>query len=54
MVPYIKKTVKRIRSKYEPISDKLQYLSEYKKNKYSKLLANIIIHLSMLSRIIEN
>ena len=58
VMPYFKDPVARTRSNYEtlmdPLSDKIQYLSEDKRKKYSKLMMNIIAHLSTLSRMIEN
>jgi hypothetical protein len=57
ILPYFKNPFDRTRSKYEaimdPLSDKIQYLSEDKREKYTKLMLNIIAHLSALSRIIE-
>ncbi len=56
-IPYFKDPVARIRSKYEtlmdPLSDKIEYLPEDKRKKYSKFMINIIAHLSALSRTIE-
>ena len=56
-IPYFKDPVARTRSKYEtlmdPLSDKIQYLPEDKRKKYTKFMINIIAHLSALSRIIE-
>ena len=57
IIPYFKVPVARTRSKYEtlmdPLSDKIQHLTEEKKKKYSKLMINIIAHLSVLSRMVE-
>ena len=57
-IPYFKDPVARTRSKYEtlmdPLSDKIQYLPEDKRKKYTKFMINIIAHLSALSRIIES
>ena len=55
VIPYFKNPFVYTRSKYEtlmdPLSDKMQYLPESKKIKY---MTNIIAHLSVLSRIVEN
>ena len=57
IIPYFKIPFERTRLKYEtlmnPLSDKIQHLSEDKREKYTKLMLNIIAHLSALSRIIE-
>ena len=57
VMPYFKDPVARTRSNYEtlmdPLSDKIQHLPEDKKKKYSKLMINIIAHLSVLSRMVE-
>jgi len=57
MIPYFKDPIARLRSKYEtlmdPLSDKIQYLSEDKRKKYTKFMLNVIAHLSALSRIVE-
>ncbi len=37
----------------DPLSDKIQYLPEDKRKKYSKFMLNIIAHLSAISRIVE-
>lgn len=37
----------------DPLSDKIQHLSESKRIKYTKFMVNIIAHLSALLRIIE-
>lgn len=57
-IPYYKCPFDRTRSKYEilimdPLSEKIQYLPEDKRNKYTKFIVNIIAHLSALSRIVE-
>ena len=56
LIPYFKDPVARTRSKYEtlmdPLSDKIQYLSEDKRKKYTKFMLNIIAHFSVLSKII--
>lgn len=38
----------------DPMPVGIQYFSEYKRVKYRKLLLNIIVYLSVLSRTIEN
>ena len=57
IIPYFKNTFDYTRSKYEtlmdPLSDKIQYLPEDKRKKYTKFIINIIAHLSVLSRIVE-
>jgi len=57
IIPYFKNTFDYTRSKYEtlmdPLSDKIQYLPEDKRKKYTKFMINIIAHLSVLSRIVE-
>ena len=57
IIPYFKEPIARTRSNYEtlmdPLSDKIQHLSEDKRIKYTKFMVNIIAHLSALSRIIE-
>ena len=57
IIPYFKNAFDYTRSKYEtlmdPLSDKIQYLPEDKKKKYTKFMVNIIAHLSVLSRIVE-
>ena len=57
IIPYFKVPFDRTRSNYEtlmdPLSDKIQHLSEDKRIKYTKFMVNIIAHLSALSRIIE-
>jgi len=57
IIPYFKNTFDYTRSKYEtlmdPLSDKIQYLPEDKRKKYTKFMVNIIAHLSVLSRIVE-
>ncbi len=54
---YFKDPIDRLRSKYEtlmdPFSDKIQYLPEGKRKKYSKFMVNIIAHSNALSRVIE-
>ena len=56
-IPYFKNPVARTRSKYEtlmdPLSEKIQYVPEDKRKKYTKFMINIIAHLSALSRNIE-
>ena len=37
----------------DPLYDKIQHLRGSKRKKYSKLMINIIAHLSVLSRMIE-
>ena len=37
----------------DPLSDKIKYLPESKRLKYTKFMINIIAHLSTLSRIVE-
>ena len=57
IIPYFKVPFDRTRSNYEtlmdPLSDKIQHLPEDKKKKYTKLMINIIAHLSVLSRMVE-
>jgi len=57
LIPYFKDPIARTRSKYETLmdslSDKIEYLPEDKRKKYTKFMLNIIAHLSALSRIIE-
>ncbi len=36
------------------LSDKIQHLPKHKRVKYTKFMINIIAHLSVLSRIVEN
>ncbi len=58
IIAYFKIPFDRLRSKYEvlmdPLSDQIRYLPEPKRIKYTKLMVNIVTHLSVLSRIIEN
>mgnify|MGYP000870912118 CR=1 FL=1 len=57
ILPYFRNPVVHTRSKYEtlmdPLSDKIKYLPESKRLKYTKFMMNIIAHLSVLSRIVE-
>ena len=57
ILPYFKNPIDRTRSKYEalmdPLSDKIKYLPESKRLKYTKFMINIIAHLSAFSRIVE-
>jgi len=56
ILPYFKDPVAYMASKYETLmddlSDKIQYLSEDKRKKYTKFMLNIIAHFSVLSKII--
>lgn len=57
IIPYLKNLVERTRTNYEiltdPLLDKIQYLPEYKRIKYNKLMVNIIAHLDVLSRVVK-
>jgi len=57
-IPYFKDPVARTRSKYvtlmDPLSEKIQYLPEDRRKKYTKFMINIIADFSALSRIIES
>ncbi len=57
VILYFKDPVARTRSKHEtlmdPLSDKIQYLPEDKRKKYTKFMINVIAHLSALLRISE-
>ena len=52
IIPYFKNTFDYTRSKYEtlmdPLSDKIQYLPEDKRKKYTKFMINIIAHFECL------
>jgi len=56
ILPYFKDPVTYTASKYEALmddlSDKIQYLSEDSRKKYTKFMLNIIAHFSVLSKII--
>jgi hypothetical protein len=56
ILPYFKDPVAYTASKYEALmddlSDKIQYLPEDKRKKYTKFMLNIIAHFSVLSKLI--
>jgi len=56
ILPYFKDPIAYTASKYEALmddlSDKIQYLSEDKRKKYTKFMLNIIAHFSVLSKVI--
>ena len=58
ILPYFRNSVVHTRSKYEtlmdPLSDKIKYLPESKRLKYTKFMMNIIAHLRVLSRRVED